>query len=207
MITSDEAWFYLSNNQGKTRGQYIKKTFNRSVAETVSHVSHPKGTMVWVAFAADGFFTPIFVNPGAKINASYYCKNVLEPFSKEFHERYRGNDRLFQQDPAPAHTAKLTLKFQKEKNIPFLRPDQWMPSSPDCAPYDYWLCGYLKNRVNSRKINTVKGLQKAIKEEVKIPIPMIMRALKSWPKRCRKVYYSKEGHIKNFKNIDKLYRS
>lgn len=79
-------------------------------------------------------------------------------------------------------------------------PDRWMPSSPDCAPCDYWLWGYLKKRLNKRKIQTIEGLKKAIREELKnIPPDMTVKALKAWPKRCRMIYYNKGGHIENLK--------
>ena len=44
---------------------------------------------------------------------------------------------LFQQDGAPAHTSRKTTAFLDEQKIPFIRPDQWPPSSPDLNPLDY----------------------------------------------------------------------
>lgn len=71
-----------------------------------------------------------------------------------------------------------------------------MSNSPDCAQCDYFLWGYLKSRWATRKIKTLIGLKKAISEEIrKVPQVMIDRALKSWPKRCRQVYYSRGGLI------------
>ena len=200
VVTSDEAWFYLLKTQGKTRVQYLKMSQKRSEAELQPAESHPKGLMVWVAFSATGFFKPIFVEPGAKINADYYCKKVIEPFAKEFHEKFPNNDRIFHQDSAPAHSAKKTIALLKKMKIQFWLPSQCMPCSPDCAPCDFWLWGYLKSKVNKRAVTTINGLKKVIQEELsKIPLEMVERALRSWPKRCRQVYYNKGGHVENFK--------
>ncbi|GBM65708.1 hypothetical protein AVEN_151271-1 [Araneus ventricosus] len=75
-------------------------------------------------------------------------------------------------------------------------PQQWMPNSPDAAPCDYFLWGYLKNKLNKRRVSTLRCLQKAIREEVKkIHQEMILKALKSWPKRCKQIYYAEGRHI------------
>ena len=199
VITCDEAWFYLRTSQGKRGIQYLKLSQKRSEAEVQPHQQHPKGVMVWIAFSADGFFKPIFIEEGAKINSLYYCKKVIEPFHKEYKQKYPENQMLLHQDSAPSHVSKFTVPFLKKKQIKFITKDQWMPSSPDCAPCDYWLFGYLKNRVQKRKVKTIAGLKKAIRQEVKnIPIWMVERALRSWPRRCRLVYYNKGGYIENF---------
>ena len=44
---------------------------------------------------------------------------------------------LFQQDGAPAHTARKTVQYLEGRGIPFIRPDQWPPNSPDLNPLDY----------------------------------------------------------------------
>lgn len=74
-----------------------------------------------------------------------------------------------------------------------------MPNSPDADPCDYFLWGYLKSKLNKRNVNTINGLKKAIAQEVgNIPQDMINKALKAWPKRCRKIYYCKGQHIEKF---------
>jgi hypothetical protein len=164
------------------------------------HVAHPKGIMVWLAISANGVTKPFFVEPGAKINWKYYINKVLRPFLKEAKRLYPDNNFVFHQDSAPSHTAKTTLEFLKYNKMVFLTPLQWIPSSPDAAPCDYSLWGYLKSRLNKRKITTIKGLKKAIQEEVKkIPQEMINRALKAWSKRYRQIYHYKGLHIEKFR--------
>ena len=205
VVTSDEAWFYLTRMQGKRTVQYLKFGQKRDEAEVQPQQQHPKGFMVWIVFCADGFFSPIFVKPGAKINSSYYCSKVIGPWFKEYIKKYPNNELIFHQDSAPSHVSQFTLPFLESKGIRYITRDQWMPASPDAAPCDYWLWGYLKSKVIKRNVKTLSGLKRAIKEELKaIPLTMIHRALKAWPKRCRQIYYNKGGHIENFKRVHTL---
>ena len=198
VVTCDEAWFYLKDSRGQTSIQYLKADQKRNEAEVLTQVTHSKGIMVWIAFCADGFFTPIFVTPGAKIDSDYYCNNVIKPFYKEYIRRYPDNGLLFHQDSAPAHVSKKTTDFMDNLGLRYITKNQWMPSSPDCSPCDYWLFGYLKSRMRRRKAKTINGLKKVLKDEVKkIPLSMIHRALRSWPRRCRLVYYNKGNNIEN----------
>lgn len=195
-VTSDEAWFYLTNSQGKRNVHYISRTGSRKDCEIFSKQSHPKGVMVWAALSSRGVLKPIFVEPGAKINAVYYINKILKPFIRDVKRFYPDGQYVFHQDSAPSHAAKKTLQYLKEQKVVFIPPEKWLPNSPDAAPCNFFLWGCLKNRVNKRKVKTLSGLKKAIQDELqKIPRDMINRALISWPKRCRKIYYAKGGQI------------
>ncbi len=156
--------------------------------------------MVAAGISANGPTKAIFVEPGAKINAEYYINNVLKQYLKEAERLYPDGNFVFHQDSAPSHSAKKTLNFLQGKKIIFIKPRQWMPNSPDCAPCDYFLWGYLKRALNRRKVRTIQGLKKCISEELKkVPQIFINRALKSWPRRCRQIYYNKGLQIENYK--------
>ncbi|XP_071036503.1 uncharacterized protein [Parasteatoda tepidariorum] len=167
-ITTDEAWIYLSDTNAKSKVQYLSHGQNRRDLTPSTTVPHPKGVM-----------------------------KILKPFLKDDYCRlYPNGDAVFHQDSAPSHASKVTQKFLSDQQVKFLRPEQWIPKSPDAAPCDYFLWGHLKNKLNKRRISTLKGLQRAIREEVqKIPQEIILRALKSWPKRCRQIYYAEGRHI------------
>ncbi len=197
VITSDEAWFYLSDTNQKTKVQYMSRGQKRSEMEVFTKASHPKGVMVWLGISAKGCTQPRFVTPGAKVNSDFYIKEILTPFiKKDIPKLYPNLDFLFHQDSAPSHVSKKTLKFLEDNEISFITPLQWFPNSPDAAPCDYFLWGYLKNRIRRRKVRTIQGLKKAIREEVKkIPQNLIDKALKAWSRRCRQIYYYKGLHI------------
>lgn len=153
--------------------------------------------------SANGMTKPLFVEKGAKINSNYYVEKVLKPFIKSSKDLYPRRDYIFHQDSAPAHTASNTLKFLRENKIRYIKPVEWLPNSPDAVPCDFFLWDYLKSRLKQKNVKTIKGLKMAISVEVKkIPLYLIHKSLKAWPKRLRQilnynVYYSKGHNIEN----------
>ena len=95
--------------------------------------------MVTVGVSRMGKTNVIFINPGAKVNSSYYCEVVLGRacclISKQ--ARCRHHRWTLQQDGAPAHTARTTMDYLKKQKIDFIEPDMWPPNSPDLNPVDY----------------------------------------------------------------------
>ena len=199
VVTTDEALFHLPNGDRQTLGQYVIKGKKRSQMGVFTTQSHPKGMMAWLGISANGCTNVQFVKPGIKINTKYYINKVLKPMLKEDIPRlYPDGNYLFQQDSAPSHQSKLALQFLREHNVPFITPEEWLPNSPDCAPMDFFFWGYLKRRINKRSPKTINGLKKVIRDEVKkVPQNLINKALKSWSRRCREIYYNRGSHIEN----------
>jgi len=56
----------------------------------------------------------IFVDPGAKVNSSYYCRFVLGKGQHKW---------TYHQDDAPAYTARNTTDYLKKEKIDFIKPD------------------------------------------------------------------------------------
>ncbi|GBM22762.1 hypothetical protein AVEN_196126-1 [Araneus ventricosus] len=146
--------------------------------------------MVWMGISANSATKPRFVQPGAKLNSEYFIQKILKSFLKDdFCRLYPSGDAVFHQDSTPSHASRITEKFLTDQQVQFLRPQQWKPNSRDAATCDYFLWGHLKNKLNKRRVSTLRSLQKSIREEVKkIPQEIILRALKLWPKLCRQVY-------------------
>jgi hypothetical protein len=90
-----------------------------------------------------------------------------------------------------------------------LRSDRWKKF---ITTYEAWF--FLSNCGGKRRVQYINrsqnrsfceqytidshpnGLKKAVKQELKnIPQDLLNRTLKSWPKRCRRIYYNKVGHI------------
>lgn len=192
----------MTDTGRKRSVQYISRDEKRSDAETAIHVTNPRGVMVWVAMSANGLSQPLFVEPGAKINAVYYQEKILKPFFRRHVQKLHPNGvYLFHQDSAPSHKAKATVKWLDEHKIAFIKPEQWMPSSPDASPCDFFLWGYLKAQLNKKVPRSINGLKRAIADELKkVPLDMIQRAMQAWPRRCREIYAAKGGHIEKYRN-------
>ena len=89
-----------------------------------------------------------FVQPGAKINVDYYIDHIFKSFlSRDLHHLFAvGEEKkmIYHHDSAPSHTSKKTIVFLNKSTINYVKPEEWMPKSPDAAPIDYSIWGYLK---------------------------------------------------------------
>lgn len=196
-ITTDEAWFYLSNGNGKRRIQYVSRDEHKPKVEVFQrHESHSKGVMVWAGISSRGKTSLHFIEPGAKINSTYYQEKVLKPFLKKDAKRlFPQGDFIFHQDSAPSHVSRSTVAFMTGK-MEFIPKEEWLPKSPDAAPMDYFVWGYLKRWLWKKDINTIDELKRALQTAWRIlPQKLIIKALESWPKRIYQIYKAKGQHI------------
>ena len=198
-LTTDEAFITLDNLNRPSEFQYLDKDKKRADASKYSQKkSFPAKILVSVGMSARGITRPIFIDLGAKINAQYYITKVLPHYIEEMERLYPEGGCIFQQDSAPSHVAKVTLDFLRENKIDYLKPQEWLTNSPDAAPCDYFLWGYLRSQLKHRRAKTINGLKKDIKDEIeKIPLDMIQRALSEWPKRVYAIYKAKGLQIEN----------
>ena len=68
--------------------------------------------------------------------------------------------------------------------IKSMRGDSWAPYSPDCNPCDFFLWGYLKEKVYQPLPLTMASLKRKIKTEFeRIPELMVSKAVLSVKKR------------------------
>ena len=102
---------------------------------------------------------------------------------------------MFHQDSASSHTARKTIDFLNKHKVKYIAPAEWMPKSPDAAPMDFGIWGILNQRLQKRKLYTMIGLKKALKDEWNKQDPScINKTLESWPRRCRMMYYCHGSH-------------
>ncbi|KAI6659393.1 hypothetical protein LOD99_10839 [Oopsacas minuta] len=65
---------------------------------------------------------------------------------------------LFQQDGAPAHTAKVNQQWLRN-NIPnIISKEEWPPSSPDLNPTDFLLWSILETNACTTSHKSIKSL-------------------------------------------------
>ena len=117
-------------------------------------VHTPKSTM-WAAISARGIIRPIFIEEsGAAVTVTKerYVK-ILKTFKSELQTFFPSlmSKFWFKQDGASSHTSNLSRDWLKENfggRVISLKTDlEWAPYSPDLSPPDFFLWGYLTNRV------------------------------------------------------------
>ena len=73
----------------------------------------------------------IFGDPGVKINSCYYREVLLSQQLLPAVRQVSGDFFVFQQDSAPAHRARETIKLLQWETPAFISPDLWSPNSAD----------------------------------------------------------------------------
>ena len=165
------------------------------------HSGFPQKIMVSVAISKAGKTSLLFVDPGAKVDADYYCNHLLSKMIPEMNRITKGQEYLFMQDGARSHTAQLTLsKLQKRKNLYVLAPHYWPPNSPDLNPVDFCIWGVLEQNVyRGRRITDLDSLKDALLTEwKKLPQELINKCIDSFRPRLRRVIEVGGRHIEKY---------
>ena len=121
------------------------------------------------------------------VNANRYMDMLQSFLIPELRARQLDNI-WFQQDGATAHTARATMTLLRElfpNRLISRFGDLTFPSrSPDLTAPDYFLWGYLKERIFSRRLHSIDELKMAIRREIRaIPQAMVRRVMNSFPRR------------------------
>ena len=112
------------------------------------------------------------------------------------------NKFWFLQDGASSHTSNLFrdwLKANFESRVISLKTDfEWAPHSPDLSPPDFFLWGYLKNRVYAGKPRTITELKEAIREEMRAITNLVCKnVMDNFVLRLKKCTKLDEGHLEH----------
>jgi len=186
IIWSDEAMFKLNGHVNRHNSVYWNSENPHIIIQ--KEVNLP-GVMVWAGIWAEGIIGPFFFE-GNVDGKSYHdmLKNKFWPSVKHFVHR-RG--LWFMQDGAPAHWSTVVRKWL-DANFPNRWIGRggsiaWPPRSPDLTPPDFFLWGYLKDKVYSRKPRTIEELKSSIECEIRgIPLNLCKKVCRSVPHRLQK---------------------
>lgn len=129
IVFSDEKIFPIEQFVNSQNDRvYLKERSHENLSHRmVTRKQHPPQVMVWAAATADGRSPIVFIEPGVKVNATYYREMVLEAALKPWADKHFGRRPwTFQQDSAPSHKARLNQEWLKN-NVPhFISTTQWL---------------------------------------------------------------------------------
>ena len=156
--------------------------------------------MVWAGVSANGRTKLIVVPQGVKINGQAYRELILEPAVKTCSTTlFNGQDWVFVQDGAPAHTQKQNQEWCRENLPNFIDKEEWPPSSPDLNVMDYCVWAILEQMVSSKSYRTVEALTDALKKAwAQIPQETLRAAVNSFPNRLKSVIKQNGGIIESY---------
>ena len=185
VIFSDESKVCLSfGNQGP---RVWRKTGEKQNPRCLmSSVKYPQSVMIWGAMSSAGVGELCFLK--SKVNATVY-QNVLEHFLiPSAEELYGDADFIFQQDLAPAHTARSTKTWSDAHTITVL---DWPANLPDLNPIENsW--GIIKRKMRDTRPKNKAELTASInKIWASITPRQCHRLIASMPRRIEAVIQAK----------------
>ena len=162
VLWSDENVFTmkLAKNPQKHRQLLSPALKNTSKRKFATRSLFVKSLMVWGGISASGKTPLIFIDKNVKIDANFYQKEILEKALLSWKQNHP--NFIFQQDGAPAHAARSTIRFLETEIGNFLTKDLWPSNSPDLNPLDFAVWGYMEGELRNRNVRSLVALRKEV---------------------------------------------
>lgn len=181
-VTGDESWFYLSYDYER---QWVYSGQEPNIREK-KMISSEK-VMITVFWNPHQIVLVDALPKGEKFNSHYYTNNILE----KLHQLGGGfpdtnGKRLnVHVDNAKPHTSKYSIRFLESHGMKKVPHPAF---SPDLAPSDFFLFGYLKKCLEGQSFQTRDELFSMINQILsEIPEQMLKDSFEEWKKRLEEV--------------------
>lgn len=150
LIFSDECTFHIS---GKVNRHNVRVWGTENPRETVQHIRDSPKVNVFCALSCEKVYGPFFFQEPS-VTGRIYLDMLTEWLMPQLHED--SCNFIFVQDGAPPHwysdvrgyldehLPRRWIGRASEENVVF---QPWPPRSPDLTPCDFFLWGYVKDRV------------------------------------------------------------
>lgn len=195
VIFSDESHFELINRKNRRYVRRFSIEFNQPFCFAPKMQGGGGSLSVWGCFTAHGPGPLVFYE--GRLNAHRYI-DLLEGELPAYRDQIYGSDpesSFFQQDNAPCHKAKATMKWFEDSNI---RTLDWPPTSPDMNPIEN-LWSIIDRRLLEYEINNLLQLKNAITEIWNsFSINDCIKLINSMPNRISGVLKAKGGSIASY---------
>jgi hypothetical protein len=158
IVTLDESWFCLSIEH-----EIIWLQCGEKVSERESHVIQSKKLILTIVWNPSGFHLINVLSAGCNFNPSHDVTNILGPIAGCRRVQAGASRRrlIIHADNARPHVAKLAQQFQEHNSVK-RAPHQ--AYSPDLAPSDFSLFGYLKHVLAGQEFPDGEALLGAVNE-------------------------------------------
>jgi hypothetical protein len=188
IFTGDESWFFY--DYPLTSYWASPGTSPKEVAKRTISTSKVMLVICWGVFQ-----TPVlhFLPRGESMTADKFKEYVMKPLL-ELNNSLSVEEKLFIHfDNARPHKAKSIQSLMTDEqliNIP--QP----PYSPDIAPSDFFLFGYIKTKLKGKSFNTAEELLEEIKKIVaEITPEMRLSVFKAWMERLKRIIETGREYI------------
>lgn len=201
---SDEAHFWLSGYVNKQNYRFWGKE-NPRIFSTTS--MKPERITVWCALSEVGIIGPVFIREN--VTGKVYKRILLNKFIPFAGGMDAVEGHWFMQDGALPHRTNEVFEILNEhfsgRVIGLGYPTRfnggldWPPYSPDLNPCDFFLWGYLKDKVYRDSPATIDELQEAIIREIQsIPDETRINVIRGFESRLHAIMEKEGSHIEPY---------
>lgn len=146
---------------------------------------------IWGCFTGRALGELVILPKNLKVNQHNYLELLSDYLPDSFE---RTGAKVFQQDGAPAHTARSVTTWLEDCEVAFIK--DWPGNSPDVNPIEN-LWALIKKDLQGHDVSSLPRLEAAIKDSWnKIPASTLENLAKSLPKRLREVKKKKGNPTK-----------
>ena len=181
IVTGDQSWIsiYTPNS-----GKWV--VIDDEGPEEVSSTLGIQKVMLTVIWGVNGMYVIDFLPLSTSYNSSYFNPNVLNVLCEKRTEIWSQSQNKFiwlHLDNSMVHNSRACS--QKVDQIRFKRTP-YPPYSPDIAPSDYFLFGFLKDNLKGLKFDDLDELkEKVIEILTQISRDVKKRVFDHWIERCQ----------------------
>lgn len=171
---SDESTFHLTGYVNRHNCRYWCQENPYEYRE--AHTQRPQKQNVWAGILANEIIGPFFIDgnlDGLKYLLLLHNEIVPAMRASATRQNIPWNEVYFQQDGAPAHFLRMVRDY-----LDLVFPNRWIgrggpilwpPRSPDLTPLDYFLWGYLKDKVFRTSVTSLREMEDRILANCLIP--------------------------------------
>jgi hypothetical protein len=201
---SDEAHFWLTGHVNKQNHRFWAKE-NPHIFQTT--VMKPERLTVWCAVSSEGIIGPIVMD--GNVTGERYKAMLLDKFLPAAHGLGKVDQWWYMQDGALPHRTNdvfevldehfhgrvIGLDYESRYGCGI----EWPACSPDLNPCDFFLWGYLKDRVYQSRPRSLQALESAIISETRaISAEMLGNVIGGFKKRLEELVDSNGAHFEQY---------
>ncbi len=163
----------------------------------INQTKHPASAMMLGVVASDGNRMPPFWFPrGLRVGAKEYLevlKTVVKPW---LDQQYPEGNYCWQQDGAPGHKAKVVQQWCQDNLASFWPSNFWPPSSPDAAPLDYGIWGYVESKACATPHASIDAMKASVEQEwAAMPEAHVIKVCRAFRPRLEAMVAAEGGHF------------
>ena len=191
IVWSDESKFELYKQKMK-RKVWLKSNENSNLKCTFPTMKKADGSlMLWGCFSWSSVGNLLLTN--STLNAEKYISLLTDNLDQSLLKMENSNNFIFQQDNAPIHKAKKTIKYFEDSNIELL---EWPPQSPDLNPIENIWALLDKNITIENRRNRDEFFKSLVDAWNNLSLDVLKNLVESLPRRLEAVVKSKGGNTK-----------